>query len=47
MQKLGETDDVGERRAQLVGHVVDEIDLELVGFFQRFVALAQRALDVH
>ena len=45
-EEMREADDVGERRAQLVGHVVHEIDLELVGRLQRFVALAQRALDV-
>ena len=46
-EEMGEADDVGERRAQLVGHVVDEIDLDLVGVLERLVALAQRALDVH
>ena len=45
-EEMREADDVGERRAQLVGDVVDEIDLELVGGFQRLVALAQRALDI-
>ncbi len=43
---MRETDDGGERRAQFVGHVVDEIDLHLVGGLQRLVALAQRPLDV-
>ena len=46
-EEMREADDVGERRAQFVGHVVHEIDLDLVGRFQRLVALAQRALDVH
>src|SRR5262245_48571836 len=46
-KKVREADDVGERRAQLVGHVMHEVDLELVGFLQRLVALAQRALDIH
>ena len=45
-QEMREADDVGERRAQLVRDVVHEIDLDLVGLFQRFVALAQRALDI-
>ena len=46
VQKMREADDGGERRAQFVGDVVDEIDLHLVGGLQRLVALAQRALDV-
>ena len=45
-QELGEADDVGERRAQLVGNVVDEGVLERVGGDQRLVALDQRALDL-
>ena len=44
---MDEADDVGERRAQLVRHVMDEIDLDLVGVLERFVAFAQRPLDVH
>ena len=43
---MREADDGGERRAQFVGHVVDEIDLHLVGGLQRLVAFAQRALDI-
>ena len=39
-----EADDVGERRAQLVGHVADELVLQPVGGDQRLVALEQRAL---
>ncbi len=35
-----------ERRAQLVGHVVDEVVAQLFGRHQRLVALGQRALDV-
>src|SRR5262249_48056594 len=46
VQQFGKPDDVGQRRAQLVGDVVDEIDLDPVGGLQRLVALAQRALDV-
>ncbi len=46
-QQIREADDVGERRAQFVGHVVHEIDLDGVGGFQRLVLLAQRALDIH
>ena len=45
-EEMREADDVGERRAQFVGYMVDEFDLDLVGFFQRFVALAQHALDI-
>ncbi len=45
-KQMNEADDVGQRRAQLVGHVVDEIDLDLVGVLQRLIALAQRPLDV-
>ena len=44
---MGEADDVGERRAQLVGDVLDEIDLDGVRLHQRFVALGEHALDVH
>jgi len=39
-EEMGEADDGGERRTQFVGYVVDEIDLHLVGGFQRLVALA-------
>ena len=42
-----EADDVGERRAQLVGDVVHEIVAQLRGALQRLVALGQRPLDVH
>ena len=45
-QELGEADDVGERRAQLVGHVVDEIVAQLFSRDERLIALGQRALDV-
>ena len=44
-QQLAEADDVGERRAQLVGDVADEGGLEPVGRLQRLVALDQRPLD--
>ncbi len=46
-KQLGEADDVGERRAQFVGDVVDEGVLQAVGGFQRLVAVDQRALDLH
>ena len=46
-QELHEADDVGERRAQLVGDVVDEIVLEPRGLLQRLVLLDQRVLEVH
>src|SRR5438067_1296195 len=39
-EKIRETDDVGERRAQFVRDVVNEIGLELVRRLQGFVALA-------
>ena len=45
-QKLGEADDVGQRRAQFVGDVLDELVLELVGLFQRLVPVLQRPLDM-
>ncbi len=43
---MREADDVGERRAQFIRDVMEEVDLDLVGGFQRFVALAQGALDI-
>ena len=46
-QQMREADDVGERRAQLVGDVLHEIALEPIGVLQRVVALDQRALDIH
>ena len=46
-QQMREADDVGERRAQLVGDVLHERALEPVGVLQRVGALDQRALDVH
>ena len=45
-QQVDKADDVGERRPQFVRHVMDEIDFDLVGVFQRLVAFAQRALDI-
>ena len=45
-QQFGEADDVGERRAQLVGNVLDEIVLQPVGALQGVVLLDQRALDI-
>ena len=44
-QALGEADDVGERRAQLIGDVGKEIGLQPVGGLQRLGALAQGILD--
>ena len=46
-EHLREPDDVGQRRAQLVGKMVDEVVAQLLGRKQRLVALGQRALDVH
>ena len=43
-QQVAEADDVGERRAQLVGHVADEGVLHAVAGDERVVALFQRAL---
>ena len=43
-QQLAEADDVGQRRAQLVGHVADEGVLHAVGGDERVVALLERAL---
>ena len=45
-RQLGEADDVGQRRAQLVGDVVDEIVAQLLGADQGLIAFGQRALDV-
>ena len=42
-QQFGEADDRGERRAQLVGDVVDEIVAQLFRVDERLVALGQRA----
>ena len=44
-QAFGEAQDVGERRAQLVGDVRHEAGLEPVGGLERLGALAQRILD--
>ncbi len=43
-EQLAETDDVGERGAQLVGHVADELVLQPVGGDEGFVALDEGAL---
>ncbi len=45
-QKLGEADDVGKRRPQLVGYVIDEVVAQFLGGDQRLVAFGQRALDI-
>ena len=47
LQEIGEADDVGQRRAQFVGNVLDEVVLQLRRPSQRFVLLGQRALDPH
>ena len=44
-QHLGEAADRGQRRAQLIAHVGDEVGLDPVGLLQRGRALAQRRLD--
>ena len=46
-EKLNEADDVGERRAQLIADVVDEIIAQLFGSEQSCVHVGQRALDIH
>ena len=46
-EQLDEADDVGERRAQLVGHVMDEVVAQLLGGEQGLVAFLQGALDIH
>ena len=43
-EDLGETDDGVERRAELIGHVGDELRLQPVGGLQRFVAFPQGLL---
>ncbi|MCY1170224.1 hypothetical protein D9M73_102870 [compost metagenome] len=45
VEHFGETADRGERRAQLVTHRRDEGGLDPIGSLQRFIAVAQRALD--
>ena len=45
-EQLRKADDVGERRAQLVRHVVDEFVAQSRGPLQRFVALGQGARHV-
>ena len=54
VEKLDEADDIGQRRAQLVGDMMDEIVAQLFGIAQRLVAVAQRliafrqgAFDIH
>ena len=44
-QQLGKADDGLQRRAQLVGDVLDEVGFQPVGRLQRLVALGQHALD--
>jgi hypothetical protein len=46
LQQLGIADDRGERRAQLVGDVADEIALQPLGLGQRRFAVGQRALQL-
>jgi hypothetical protein len=46
-QQFGEADDVGQRRAQFVRDVLDEIVLQTVRALQRLVAILQGALDIH
>ena len=43
-EQFAEADDVGQRCAQLVGHVADELALQPVGCDQRLVALEQGPL---
>ncbi|MNI20817.1 hypothetical protein D3C73_743130 [compost metagenome] len=47
LQKVGKADDVGQRRTQLVGNVLDEIVLQLVGLSQRLVLFLQRLFRLH
>src|SRR5205814_9442609 len=37
-EQVDKADNVGERRAQLVGDVMDEVNLDLIGVFQRLIA---------
>ena len=46
-EKLDEADDIGERRAQFVGDMMDEIIAQLFRVDQRLIALGQGALDAH
>ena len=45
-QQFGEADDVGQRRAQFVGHMLDEIVLELIRLQECVVLILQRPLDI-
>ena len=45
-QEMRKSDDGRQGRTQLIGHVMDEIDLHLIGRLKRLVAFAQRSLDV-
>ncbi|MCY1217723.1 hypothetical protein D9M72_296480 [compost metagenome] len=45
LQQVGEADDVGERRAKLVGNVVHEVVLQRIRLAQRLVLFGERALD--
>ena len=42
-QQFGEPDDVGQRRAQFIGHMLDEFVLEHIGLAQCLVFLGQHA----
>ena len=44
VQQLGKAADRGERGAEFVAHIGEEAGFELVGLFQRGIALAQRVL---
>ena len=46
LQQFGVADDGGERGAQLVGDVADEVALQPLGLGQRRCAVGQRALQL-
>ncbi|MNX88397.1 hypothetical protein D3C86_1203660 [compost metagenome] len=47
LQEVGETDDIRQRRAQLVGNMLHEIVLQLVGLQKRVVLFLERPLGPH
>ena len=45
-EHFGEPRYAGQRRAQFIGDMLDELVLQMIGLFQRFIALFQRPLDI-
>ena len=47
LQQLGKAHDVGQRRTQLVGDMLDEIVLQFIRALQRLILFLQRPFDPH